>query len=168
MRIVFRQLLPLLEDRSTPVNQSDIRLSNILLRHSNSIHDIVLVPRSQVPTVVLFALSNLECQSAQFPGGKHGVSQSRERAFAAGGSAAQQLVTGRLILHPVPLCSSQHVDSRALFPLGHIRTQIFFPTFAMGLLRRTILPSKGSLHRRSSWSIAFSIARLLNASHWTN
>ena len=51
-RTVFRQLLPLLQDRSTPISQSDIRLSNILLRRFNSIHDIVLVPRSQVPTSV--------------------------------------------------------------------------------------------------------------------
>lgn len=126
----------MLQDRSTPISQSDIRLSNILLRHFNSIHDIVLVPRSQVPTVVLFVFSNLECQSAQFPSGKHGVSQSREHTFAARGSAAQQLVVGRLAVHPVPLCSSATRRLTRSFPFGSYKNSNILSNIHNGIFKK--------------------------------
>ena len=63
VRKVFRQLLPLLRDESLSILPGDFRLSNVLLRTSDSIDDVVLLPDDSLIMVETGATGSLQSEN---------------------------------------------------------------------------------------------------------
>ena len=63
VRKVFRQLLPLLKDESLSILPGDFRLSKILLRTSDSIDEVVLLPDDSLLMVGLGAMRSSQSEN---------------------------------------------------------------------------------------------------------
>lgn len=63
VRKVFRQLLPLLKDKSLSILPGDFRLSQILLRTSDSIDEVVLLPEDSLLMVGLGATRSSQSEN---------------------------------------------------------------------------------------------------------